>query len=93
MPGRNRGSSKAENQMLEFETLNVLSESPIALTIEEICEKSMTLHGRSSQKMARVLSELNKMGLVRKAQSRSRKKMMYRAVSQLEEQGITLSTE
>ena len=79
--------------MLEFETLNVLSESPIALTIEEICEKSMTLHGRSSQKMARVLSELNKMGLVRKAQSRSRKKMIYMAVSQLEEQGITLSTE
>jgi DNA-binding transcriptional regulator GbsR (MarR family) len=53
----------------------------------------MTLHGRSSQKMARVLSELNKMGLVRKAQSRSRKKMIYMAVSQLEEQGITLSAE
>ena len=93
MPGKNRTFSKAENQMLEFETLNVLSESPVALTIEEICEKSMTLHGRSSQKMARILSELNKMGLIRKAQSRSRKKMIYMAVSQLEEQGITLSSE
>jgi len=93
MPGRNRGSSKAENRMLEFETLNVLSESPVALTIEEICSKSMTLHGRSSQKMARILSELNKMGLIRKTQSRSRKKMIYMAVSQLEEQGITLSAE
>ena len=42
MPGRKSGTSKAQNQMYEFETLSVLSESPNALTISDICARSMT---------------------------------------------------
>lgn len=91
MPGRKSNYSKAETQMLELETLDVLAESPNALTIEEICARSMTLTGRTSQKMARVLSSLIQAGLVRKTQSKSKKRMVYIAVCQLEEQGITLS--
>ena len=87
MPGKTSRYSKAQTQMYEFETLSVLSESPVALTIAEICQRSMTLTGVSCQKMARVLSKLNEMGLVRKSQSKAKGHMVYIAVSQLEEQG------
>ena len=93
MPGRRTGTTKAQNQMYEFETLSVLSESPNALTITDICNKSMTLNGLTPQKMARILSQLVNMGLVRKTQSKSKGRMVYIAQSQLEEQGITLMKE
>lgn len=93
MPGRKTGTSKAQNQMYEFETLSVLSESPNALTISDICARSMTLTGLTPQKMARILSQLVNMGLVRKTQSKSKGRMVYIAQSQLEEQGITLMEE
>lgn len=91
MPGRKTsGTDKARNQMYEFETLEVLSHSPVAMTISEICQNSFTLNGLTSQKMAHVLKNLVDMGLVKKTQSKSKKRMVYIAVSQLEEQGITL---
>ena len=93
MPGRKSGTTKAQNQMYEFETLSVFSESPNALTITDICNKSMTLNGLTPQKMARILSQLVNMGLVRKTQSKSKGRMVYIAQSQLEEQGITLMKE
>ena len=95
MPGRNvkTPADKARDQMLTFETLAVLDESPIALTISEIQEKSMTLTGLTSQKMARILSELNKVGLIRKAQSKGRKRMIYMSIAKMEELGITMSEE
>ena len=95
MPGRNvkTPADKARDQMLTFETLAVLDESIVALTINEIQERSMTLTGLTSQKMARILSELNKTGLVRKAQSKSRKRMVYMSVAKMEELGISLSDE
>lgn len=95
MPGRNvkTPADKARDQMLTFETLAVLDESIVALTISEIQERSMTLTGLTSQKMARILSELNKAGLVRKAQSKSRKRMVYMSVAKMEELGITMAEE
>ena len=95
MPGRTTKSpsDKARDQMLTFETLAVLDESIVALTISEIQERSMTLTGLTSQKMARILSELNKAGLVRKAQSKSRKRMVYMSVAKMEELGITIAEE
>lgn len=95
MPSRSNKSpsDKARDQMLTFETLAVLDESIVALTISEIQEKSITLTGLTSQKMARILSELNKAGLVRKAQSKSRKRMVYMSVAKMEELGITLTGE
>ena len=91
MPGKTSRYTKAETQMIEFETLEVLANSPIALTISEIQERSLTLVGRTSQKMARVLSDLVEKGLVRKTQSKAKKRMVYMAVSQMEALGITLA--
>lgn len=93
MPGRKSGIDKAKNQMYEFETLSVLSESSNALTISDIYARSMTLTGLTPQKMARTLSQLVNMGLVRKTQSKSKGRMVYIAQSQLDEQGITLMEE
>ena len=92
MPGRSRSSSdKARDQMLAFETLSVLGESSVALTIDEICSRSFTLNGRTPQKMARILSELINMGLARKSMSKGRKRMVYMSVAKMEEMGITLA--
>lgn len=95
MPGRitKTPSDKAHDQMLEFETLAVLSDSFNALTISEICERSFILTGQSVQKMARILSRLNDMGLVRKTMSKSRKRMVYMSVAKMEEMGITIEGE
>lgn len=91
MPGRSRSSTdKARDQMLAFETLSVLGESSVALTIDEICARSFTLTGKTPQKMARILSELINMGLARKSMSKGRKRMVYMSVAKMEEMGITL---
>ena len=91
MPGRKTsGTDKARNQMYEFETLEVLSHATNAMTISDICANSFTLNGLSTPKMAHILKALVDMGLVKKTQSKSKKRMVYIAVSQLEEQGITL---
>lgn len=88
MPGRKNTATKTQNQKYEFEVLSVLSESPVALTIPEICEKNMLLVGLSSQKMARILSDLVNMGLVRKSQSKAKgNRMIYMAESQLKYTG------
>lgn len=91
MPGRTSRYSKLDNQILEYEVLDVLAESKEPMTISEICDSRLCLKGKTPQKMARILSSLVDMGFVRKTQSKSRKRMIYMAVSQLEAQGITLS--
>lgn len=94
MPGRYRSKTdKQQNYMLEMDTLDALADSPVALTIEEICAKKLTLTGQSTQKMARLLSSLVNMGLVRKTKDKQRGKMIYMAVSQLEAQGYRLDLE
>lgn len=91
MPGRN--TDKARNRMYEFEVLEVLSHSNNAMTIGDICANSFTLNGLSTPKMAHILKALVDMGLVRKTQSRSKKRMVYMSVSKMEELGISLSDE
>ena len=93
MPGRSPSMSKTQRQQYVFEVLHVLDESPVALNIEEISAHSLVLAGFSTQRMARFLSELVNMGLVRKSYNREQKRMTYMAVSQLETQGYRLDLE
>lgn len=65
----------------------LLAESQEAMTIDEIKAKSITLTGVTSQKMARILTHLCDMGVVRKAQSTARHRMVYKSVAVMAEQG------
>ena len=90
MPYRKSKYSTVQNQMLDGAVMGVLSDSPTALTISEICVRDMTLTNQTSQKMARVLNNLIDMGLVRKARSKRTQRMKYIAVSQLLDQGYDI---
>ena len=60
------------------------------MTIDEICQTDISLAGITSQKMARSLNELVEAGFVMKTKSKSKNKMVYAAVSQLESQGYDI---
>lgn len=83
--------TKDQNSELRVRALGVLAESPNALTIPEICAGDMGLMGQTSQKMARVLNELVEAGFVMKTSSKSKGRMVYAAVCQLEDQGYDIS--
>ena len=88
MPGYKKPKySVVQNQQLEVSVLDVLLNASEPLTISEICACDLTLTYQTTQKMARVLSELCEAGFVRKTHSKSKGKMIYVAVANLEKQG------
>lgn len=91
MPGRKSKYSPELNAQLEMETIGILNESPDALTIQQICERSVLLSQHTPQKMARILSHLVEAGLVTKAQNKTLKRMVYKAVSVMLEQGYEVN--
>ena len=89
MPGRVSKYSAQQNSQITFDTMEVLSESPIAMNITDICNSRISLNGITSQKMARVLNHLCEMGLVQKAKSSSGR-MMYKSTAVMQEQGYDI---
>ena len=82
--------TKEQNSELRVRALGVLADSPNAMTIPEICAGDMGLMGQTPQKMARILNELVEAGFVMKTNSKSKSRMVYAAVCQLEEQGYDI---
>ena len=82
--------TQEQNSELKVRALGVLADSPSALTIPEICAIDMGLNGQTPQKMARVLNDLVEAGFVMKTNSKSKGRMVYAAVSQLEDQGYDI---
>ena len=77
-----------QTQELTMLALGVLEDSSVAMTIQEICTNDMNLTNQTPQKMARVLSNLCEMGMVKKTKSKAKgNKMVYMAVSSLEDAG------
>ena len=92
MPGYVKSKySKEFSSELRVRALSVLADSPTAMTIDEICHSDPSLVGVTTQKMARSLNELVEAGFVMKTKSKAKNKMVYAAVSQLEEQGYDIS--
>lgn len=85
MPGRTSKYSARTNGMLKLATIDVLNTYPQAMTISDICVRDMTLTGQTTQKMSRILNELVEMGIVRKAKSKKKKRMVYMATCHLDE--------
>lgn len=81
-----------QTQELTMRALAVLQDSSTPLTIQEICANDMNLTNQTSQKMARVLSNLCEMGMVKKTKSKSKgNKMIYAAVASLENEGYDVN--
>ena len=92
MPGYVKSKYSAEfSSELRVRALSVLADSPIPMTIDEICRVDSNLIGVTTQKMARSLNDLVEAGFVMKTKSKSKNKMVYAAVSQLEEQGYDIT--
>lgn len=92
MPGyKSPKYTKVQNQEMEVATLAVLANSSTPLTIEEICLRDPALIGRTPQKMTRVLGTLCEAGFAVKTKSKSKNRMVYAAISQLEDQGYDIS--
>lgn len=81
-----------QTQELTMLALGVLEDSSVAMTIQEICANDMNLTNQTPQKMARVLSNLCDIGMVKKTKSKAKgNKMVYMAVSSLEDAGYDVN--
>lgn len=81
-----------QTQELTMRALAVLEDSSTALTIQEICANDINLTNQTPQKMARVLSSLCEMGMVKKTKSKSKgNKMIYAAVASPEVAGYDIN--
>lgn len=73
--------NKQQTMEMEGEVIYILSHCPNAMTIDEIQAASFSLNGVSSQKIARILGHLIETGLVAKAKSKSKNKMVYKSLA------------
>ena len=92
MPGRRSTPKYTTEQNVDFgiRVLGVLAEAPEALEIKQIQASDLMLNNLTTQKLARVLSELSEMGLVLKSKSKSNGRMKYKARAMCEEQGYDI---
>ena len=93
MPAYSRASkySSMNNAEIRVRLLDKLTNSQEALSMADMKAGDPVICNYTTQKMAHELNYLVDMGLVRKAQSKSRKCMMYKAVSVIAEQGYELN--
>ena len=78
--------NKQQTMEMEGEVIYILSHCPNAMTIDEIQAASFTLGNVTSQKIARILGHLIETGLVAKAKSKSKNKMVYKSLATLVEE-------
>lgn len=81
MPGTRPKYNKQQTAIMEGEILYIISHSPEAITIDEMRAQSFTLADVSTQKIARILTKLIDMGMVIKAKSKSKNKMVYKSLA------------
>lgn len=82
--------SKSVNEDLEFRVLNVLSNSPEALSTQQIQTMDIVLSHHTPQKLSRVLGKLIDMGFARKGKSKATGRMMYKSVAVMIKQGYRI---
>lgn len=92
MPARRSARKYSTEQNVDFgmRVLGVLAEAPEALEIKQIQASDLILNNLTSQKIARVLSELSEMGLVLKSKNSRSGKMNYKARAMCEAQGYNV---
>lgn len=93
MPSYRRSGSKyssEKNGEIRTRLLDVLANATESMSMKEMQAQDMILQELTTQKMARELNHLVDMGLVKKAQSRLKKSMVYKTTAMMESQGYNL---
>ena len=91
MPGKTHSTySKQMTNDITMRVLGVLMENHKPMTISEICGEDILLRGITSQKITRSLTRLCEAGLIMKAKSKSKNRMVYVDTAVLEAQGFDL---
>ena len=67
--------------------IDVLENSPEAMSIAEIQMSDIALRNVTSQKLSRVLSHLIEMGMAQKAKDKSSGHMVYKSTAVMKDQG------
>lgn len=95
MPGRVRVHKLSPERESEyrFRILDILNDSENGMTIDQIKSQDMLLQPLTSQKMARLITGLIEMGLVRKGKSKALGRMVYKAVAVMVRQGYDVEEE
>ena len=83
--------TKNQNSEITFSVLDVLLEKAVAMNIDEIKSSRVNLAGLTTQKLARVLTDLNEKNLVRKAKNRATGRMEYKATAVMAAEGYDVS--
>lgn len=90
---RKRTLGIEKEQEIKCKIMEVLDESPEALTLEQIQQRDMMLHGYTTQKLSRLISGLIEMGCVRKARSSALGRMVYKSTTVMQVQGYDVGDE
>ncbi len=94
MPGHSRKYSKARDSEIKVRIIDVLNNATDSdvPTTDWIRQQDIALIGYTTQKLARVLGNLNDMGLVVKGKSHSLNRMVYRLRAKMEDQGYEMAS-
>ncbi len=90
MPGTSSKYKPQQTAEWEGEIMVILAESENAMTIDEIKLHSINLTNVTTAKMARILSHLIEIGMVKKSQSKSKGRMVYKSTAIMKKQGYSL---
>lgn len=87
MPYKTSKYTTTQNSEFTTRCIDVLENSPEALTIDQIKQRDMVLNNLTTQKISRILSHMAEMGFVKKCKDRVSGHMIYKSTSVMMAQG------
>lgn len=87
MPYKTSKYTTTQNSEFTTRCIDVLENSPEALTIDQIKQQDIVLNNLTTQKISRILSHMAEMGFVKKCKDRVSGRMIYKSTSVMIAQG------
>lgn len=87
MPYKTSKYTAQQNSEFTMRCIDVLENSPNAMSIAQIQASDMVLHDITTQKLSRILGQMVEMGFIKKAKDKASGHMVYKSVSVMREQG------
>lgn len=87
MPYKTSKYSTQQNSEFTVRCLEVLENSPEAMSIAQIQASDMILKNTTSQKLSRILNHLVEFGVIKKSKDKVSGHMVYKSIKVMAEQG------
>lgn len=87
MPYKTSKYSTQQNSEFTVRCLEVLENSPEAMSIAQIQASDMVLKNTTSQKLSRILNHLVEFGVIKKSKDKVSGHMVYKSIKVMAEQG------